>query len=61
MPYLDEALLHDEPALLGGEGVLEPVPQEERHRHRLVQLVRAGAAAGSVNTWKNVLKMLMLD
>ena len=47
--HLDEPLLHDEPALLGGERVLEPVPEEELHRHRLVELVGAGAAAGRVN------------
>ncbi len=48
--YLDEALLHDEPALFSGEGVLEPVPQEEGHGHGLVELVGSGPASGGVDT-----------
>ena len=36
---LDEALLHDETHLLGRQRVLQPVPEEQRDRHGLPQLV----------------------
>jgi len=47
--YLDVPLLHDEPAFLSGEGVLQPVSQEELERHRLAELVRSGPASSGVH------------
>ena len=42
---LDEALLHDEAHLLGRQRVLQPVPEEQRDRHGLPQLVGPGGRA----------------
>ena len=49
MFYLDKSLLHDELALLARESVLQTVPEEELHRHRLSELVGAGTASGGVD------------
>ena len=47
---LDQALLHDVLDLRDGEGVLEPVPEEEGHWHGLPHLVGAGGGPGGEGT-----------